>query len=97
MVQAQVSFPAGGGAVALKYRYLSVNTAVPPGPMHQVTMSAVPGQQDLYSATVDASKEAPADLQGTSGTVEYTVVATDAGGQSSASPTGKAQVQNCPG
>jgi hypothetical protein len=81
----------------LQYRYISVNAKVPSGPTHQVTMSVVPGQMDLYSATVDASKEAPADLQGTGGTVEYSVIATEAGGQSSTSPTGTAQVQYCSG
>lgn len=94
-----ISAGADGGTgpltVMLRYRYVSSNGKLPAGAYHTAAMALQKG--DVYATTIDLSMEPYADLQGTSGTLEYQVLVTDASNTTIGTKTQVAALQYCLG
>jgi hypothetical protein len=92
-VKAQVSAGLPPSNVTLRYRYTSFNLRLAPGPYHRALMA--PSNGDTYVATIDVGTEAGTDLHGTSGNLEYHILAGDSLGRTASSAITKVQVQHC--
>lgn len=93
-VRANVSAPAGVSSVTLSYRYVSNNSAIAPSQQRTATMT-LDQKNNVYVATVDVGSEAGGDLQGTTGSIPYQVVATDTKKARGSSLAGRVGVDFC--